>query len=165
MSVRPILRWPHPCLRSPAAPVAAVTDEIRAIWQDMVDTMEAMPGLGLAAPQIGIGLALAVVDASAERGRAVRLANPRVLEASAETFAHPEASPCLPGVHAEMVRPARVRVGYLDETGAETERWFEELWATSVQHQIDHIAGRMFFDNLSRLKRERLLKRARKVSA
>ena len=165
MTVRPILRWPHICLRTPAEPVTAVTEEIRAIWADMIATMDAMPGVGLAAPQIGVGLALAVVDASDARGQAVRLANPRVVEASEDLRSHPEASPCLPGVHADLARPARVRVAYLDETGAETARWFEGLWSTSVQHQIDHLAGRMFFDNLSRLKRDRLLKRARKVSA
>lgn len=165
MSVRSILRWPHPCLTTPAALVAEVTDEIRAIWEDMIHTMDAMPGVGLAAPQIGVGLALAVVDASDERGQAIRLANPRLIEASDGMRSHPEASPCLPGVHAEFERPARVRVTYLDETGAETDRWFEEVWATSVQHQMDHLAGRMYFDNLSRLKRDRLLKRARKVGA
>ena len=165
MSARPILRWPHACLKTPAAPVPEITEETRQIWADMIDTMEAMPGVGLAAPQIGVGLALAVVDASDERGWAVRLANPVVLEASGETNTHPEASPCLPGVSAEITRPARVRVGFLGEDGQETERWFEGLWATSMQHQIDHIAGRMYFDHLSRTKRSMLLKRAGKVNA
>jgi peptide deformylase len=84
VTVRPFVMWPDRRLRTPAAPVAAVTDEIRAIWDDMIETMEAMPGVGLAAPQIGVMLRLAVVDASEERGRAVRLANPRVVAASAE---------------------------------------------------------------------------------
>lgn len=165
MTARPILRWPHPCLGTPAEPVPGVTDTTRAIWADMIDTMEAMPGIGLAAPQIGIGLALAVVDASDDRGRAIRLANPRVVEASDAVNRHAEASPCLPGVSAGIVRPARVRVAYLDETGEAAERWFDGLWATSVQHQIDHLAGRMYFENLSRTKRDMLLKRARKVGA
>lgn len=142
-----------------------VTDDVRTIWADMIDTMDAVPGVGLAAPQIGIALALAVVDASDARGFAVRLANPRILEVSEEVNRHPEASPCLPGVHAEIERPARVRVAYLDEAGAEADRWFDGLWATSVQHQIDHIAGRMYFDRLSRTKRAMLLKRAGKVGA
>jgi peptide deformylase len=155
--------WPDRRLRSRAAPVEAVTDEIRAIWTDMIDTMEAMPGVGLAAPQIGVMLRLAVVDATDERGRAVRLANPRVVAASAEMRAHDEASPNLPGVHARLERPARVTVAYLDETGAEVEREFEGLWSTSVQHQIDHLDGRLYIDRLSRLKREMILRRARKV--
>ncbi|MHA6347274.1 peptide deformylase [Roseivivax sp. CAU 1761] len=163
MSVRPILRWPDRRLRTPAAPVAAVTDEIRAIWDDMVDTMEAMPGLGLAAPQIGVGLRLAVVDASEARGQAVRLANPEILHASVAPRAHDEASPCLPGVSARIERPRAVTVRFLNEGGAVEERDFVLLWATSVQHQIDHLDGRMYFDRLGRVKRDMLLKRARKL--
>ena len=134
MTVRPCLPWPNAVLRTPAEPVAEITDEIRGIWTDMIDTMEAMPGVGLAAPQIGISLRLAVVDASDDRGWAVRMANPEVLDASEETRSHPEASPNLPGVHAEISRPARVRVAFLNADGACEERAFEGLWATSVQH-------------------------------
>ncbi len=164
MTVRPILRWPDTRLRTAAEPVTEITDEIRAIWQDMIDTMEAMPGVGLAAPQIGIGLRLAVVDASDDRGWAVRLANPVLVETSDEMREHPEASPCLPGVHAKLARPARVVVRYLDETGAEAERAFEGLWATSVQHQIDHLNGKLFVDRLSRTKRDMLLRKYRKAA-
>jgi peptide deformylase len=165
VTVRPFVPFPDRRLRTPAAPVAAITDEIRAIWTDMIDTMEAMPGVGLAAPQIGVMLRLAVVDASDERGRAVRLANPRIVAASPEMRAHDEASPNLPGVWARLDRPARVRVAYLDETGAEVEREFEGLWSTSVQHQIDHLEGRLYIDRLSKLKRDMLLKRARKAAS
>lgn len=114
MTVRPILRWPDKRLRTAAAPVEEITDEIRAHWQDMIDTMEAMPGVGLAAPQVGVMLRLAVVDASNERGHAVRMANPEVLHASVEFRDHDEASPCLPGVHATISRPRAVTVRYLD---------------------------------------------------
>jgi peptide deformylase len=148
----------------PAAPVPEVTDQILAIWDDMVDTMESMPGVGLAAPQIGVMLRLAVVDASDERGRAVRLANPQIVAASRDLRPHDEASPNLPGVWAHIARPARVTVAFIDETGVEAEREFEGLWSTSVQHQIDHLNGQMYFDRLSRLKREMLLKRAQKVA-
>ncbi len=86
--IRPFLPWPDRRLRSPAAPVEAVTETIRALWDDMVETMEAMPGYGLAAPQIGVMLRLAVVDASKERGQAMLLANPELLHASVE-FAQP----------------------------------------------------------------------------
>ena len=162
--IREILQWPDPHLKTPAAPVEAVTDEIRAIWDDMIDTMEAMPGqgVGLAANQIGVLRRLAVVDCSESRGLAVRLANPEIVAASEDRNAHEEASPCLPGVSAEIVRPARVRVRFLNAGGEIEERDFDDLWATSVQHQIDHLAGRMYFDNLSRLKRDRLLKKAEK---
>ncbi|MEM9032267.1 MAG: peptide deformylase [Pseudomonadota bacterium] len=162
MSSRPIVRWPNACLRTQAKPVDVIGDDIQVIWNDMIDTMEAMPGLGLAAPQIGIGLALAVVDASDTRGQAIRLANPHVIEAAQETGAYPEGSPCLPGVSAEIVRPAKVRVGFLDASGQEVEQVFEGLWARSVQHQIDHLQGRMYFDHLSRTKRAMLIKRAGK---
>ncbi len=163
MSVRPVLRWPHPLLRRPAAPAGPVTDAIRAVWDDMVATMEAMPGYGLAAPQIGVGLRLAVVDCSAARGQAVRMADPERVEASAETFEWEEASPCLPGVHARIARPARVVLRYRDERGAEVTRAFEGLWATSAQHQLDHLEGRMFFDRLGPVKRRMLLARAAKL--
>jgi peptide deformylase len=123
-----------------------------------------MPGVGLAAPQIGVMLRLAVVDASDERGRAIRLANPRIVSASEELRAHDEGSPNLPGVFARLERPARVTVAYLDETGAEVTRDFEGLWSTSVQHQIDHLEGRLYVDRLSKLKRDMLLRRARKAA-
>jgi peptide deformylase len=164
MTVRPFVPWPNACLRSPAAPVEAITDDIRAIWDDMIETMEAMPGVGLAAPQIGIGLQLAVVDASDDRGRAIRLANPVVLDASARMNDHEEASPNLPGVHARITRPAEVTVRYMDAAGIVVRDTFTGLWATSVQHQIDHLAGKMYFDRLSRIKREMLLKKAVKAA-
>ncbi len=163
MAVRPCLPWPDRRLRQPAAPVAEITDDIRAIWTDMVDTMEAMPGVGLAAPQIGVMLRLAVVDASTARGQAVRMANPVVLHASGQMRAHAEASPNLPGVSATIERPRAVTVRFLNENGETEERDFVHLWATSVQHQIDHLAGRMYFDRLSPLKRKMLLARAEKI--
>ncbi|SUZ31749.1 Peptide deformylase [Roseibaca ekhonensis] len=162
MSVRRCLPWPDPILRRKAVAVDEITDDIRAIWRDMIDTMEAMPGVGLAAPQIGVGLRLAVVDASDARDQAVRMANPEVLHASAVMRAHDEASPNLPGIHARIERPRAVTVRFLNADGALEDREMVGLWATSVQHQIDHLEGRMFFDRLSRVKRDMLLRRALK---
>ena len=162
MSVRPCIRWPDKRLRSPAALVDQITDEIRTLWADMIDTMEAMPGVGLAAPQIGVMLRLAVVDASEGRGQAVRMANPEILHASAKMRAHDEGSPNLPGVWARIERPRAVTVQFLNDAGDVEQREFVHLWATSVQHQIDHLNGRMYFDHLSPLKRDMLLRRARK---
>ena len=159
---RPFVMWPHPCLRTTAAPVAAVTPEIRAIWAEMIQAMDAMPGVGLAAVQLGIPLALAVVDASDARGQAIRMANPQVLHASIELRTHEEGSPNLPGVYATIERPLAVTVRYLNADGVTEDRDFVGLWATSVQHQIDHLAGGMYFDRLSRVKRDMLLKRAAK---
>ena len=149
MVVRPFIPYADRRLHMPAAAVEAVTDEIRAIWDDMVDTMEAMPGVGLAAPQIGVMLRLAVVDASEERGQAVRMANPEVLHASVKMRAHEEASPNLPGVSAVIERPRAVTVRFLNAAGEVEERDFVGLWATSVQHQIDHLDGRLYVDRLS----------------
>jgi peptide deformylase len=103
-----------------------------------------------------------VVDGSKERGRAVRLANPEILHASIELRAHEEASPNLPGMSATVRRPRAVTVRYLDVNGMINRRDFVGIEATSVQHQIDHLNGRMFFDNLSKLKRDMLLRRVRK---
>ncbi|TYB80030.1 peptide deformylase [Maritimibacter fusiformis] len=163
MSHRPFVMWPDKRLRTPAAPVEEIGDETRAIWDEMIAAMEAMPGVGLAAVQLGIMQRLAVVDASEARGQAVRMANPEVLHASVQMREHDEASPNLPGVAATISRPRAVTVRYLDEAGEWRERDFVGLWATSVQHQIDHLNGRMYFDRLSKLKRDRLLARARKL--
>jgi peptide deformylase len=159
---RPFLRWPDRRLSTPAAPVAAVTDETRALWDEMIRAMEAMPGVGLAAPQLGVMLQLAVVDASGSRGQAVRMANPEVVSFSERMRTQTEASPNLPGVGAEVTRPAEVRVRFTDQDGAVQERDFAGLWAASVQHQIDHLQGRMYFDRLKPVKRGLLLARAGK---
>jgi peptide deformylase len=157
------LRWPDARLRRAAAPVAGIDDGVRALWDEMIAVMEAMPGVGLAAVQLGEMRALAVVDASRDRGRAVRMANPEVLHASVELREHEEASPCLPGVAAVVARPRAVTVRFLNADGEIEERDFVGLWATSVQHQIDHLQGRMYFDRLGRVKRDMLLRKARKV--
>lgn len=128
----------------------------------MVDTMEAMPGYGLAAPQIGVMLRLAIVDCSKERGNVVRLADPEIVTSAEDTFEWNEASPNIPGVSAKINRPRQVTVRFTDQSGDRVIRDFEDLWATSVQHQIDHLNGRMFFDNLSRTKRAMLLKKVQK---
>lgn len=163
MNTRVCLPWPHKCLRTPAEPVEEITDEIRAIWEDMIDTMEAMPGVGLAANQIGILKRLAVVDASDDRGRVVRMANPEILHASVQLRSHEEASPNLPGVFATIERPRAVTVRFMGADGTVHEQDFVGLWATSVQHQIDHLNGKMYFDHLSKTKRDILLRRAKKL--
>ena len=164
MAVRPFIPYADRRLHMPAQPVAEITDEIRAIWDDMIDTMEAMPGLGLAAPQIGVMLRLAVVDASDQRGQAVRMANPEVLHASVKMRSHEEASPNLPGGSALIERPRAVTVRFLNAAGEVEERDFVGLWATSVQHQIDHLDGRVYVDRLSPLKRRMLVAKAAKLA-
>ncbi len=164
MPHRPFVMWPDKRLRTPAEPVNAITDETRAIWDEMITAMEEMPGVGLAAVQLGIMQRLAVVDCSEERGKAVRMANPEVLHASVQPRDHEEASPNLPGVSAKVTRPRAVTVKFLNENGEIEERDFVGLWATSVQHQIDHLNGKMYFDRLSKMKRDMLLRKAQKLN-
>ena len=160
-----IVPWPNPCLKAKAEPIVKITTEITQIWQDMIVVMEAMPGVGLSAPQLGIGLRLAVVDASSARGQVLRMANPEILHVSAKLEVDEEASPNLPRVSAQIKRPRGVTVRYMDETGAMLEKDLVGLWARSLQHQVDHLNGRMYFDNLSNLKRDMLIKKARKLCA
>ena len=164
MTVRPFLPYADRRLHVPAEPVPEITETVRMIWDDMIDTMEAMPGVGLAAPQIGILRRLAVVDASEKRGQAVRMANPEVLHASVQMRAHEEASPNLPGVSARIERPRAVTVRFLNAEGAVEERDFVGLWATSVQHQIDHLNGLLYVDHLSPLRRRMLVDKSAKLS-
>ncbi|WP_281981629.1 peptide deformylase [Thalassorhabdomicrobium marinisediminis] len=164
MPHRPFVPYPARVLRTPAREVEEITDEVRALWDEMIEAMDAMPGVGLAAPQLGVALRLAVVDASDKRGQAVRLANPTILHASHELRLHEEASPNVPGVSAALERPRAVTVRFINEAGQADEQDFVGLWATSVQHQIDHLNGKMYFDRLSRTKRDMLLKKARKLN-
>ena len=164
MARRVFLRYPDRRLSARVPEIDAVDATIRSLWDEMLEAMYAMPGVGLAANQIGVMQRLAVVDASPGRDAPVRMANPVTLEASSETESRDEASPNLPGVWAEVTRPRLVLVRYLNEDGHETERRFEGLWAASVQHQVDHLEGRLFFDRLSPMRRKMLLARALKMS-
>ena len=162
---RSVVPWTHPCLRRAASPIEKTTPEIEDIWRDMIAVMEAMPGVGLAAPQLGIGLRLAVVDASSARGEVLRMANPEILHVSAKVEMGEEASPNLPYVSAQIERPRGVTVRYMDEAGAWQEKDLVGLWARSTLHQVDHLNGRLYFDHLSKLKRDMLIKKARKLCA
>jgi peptide deformylase len=118
--------------------------------------------VGLAAPQIGAMRRLAVVDCSPDRRAPVFLANPDIIAASVEMRSHEEASPNLPGISAIIERPGRVTVRFLNRDGVAEERSFTDLWAISVQHQIDHLNGRLYVDHLSQLRRRMLLRKAAK---
>ena len=161
---RQILQWPDKRLTETAQNITKINDDIRAVWDEMILVMDAMPGVGLAATQLGEMRRLAVVDASVARGEAIRMANPEVLHYSAEIREDWESSPCLPGVSAKIKRPRGLTVRFMNAEGEIEDRDLVGLWAVSTFHQIDHLAGRMYFDNLSRLKRDRLLKRAKKLT-
>ncbi|MAQ36174.1 peptide deformylase [Thioclava sediminum] len=164
MASRAFIPYDDRRLHRPAEPVETITETVRMIWDDMVETMDAMPGVGLAAPQIGIMMRLAVVDASDKRGQAVRMANPEVLHASVQMRKHEEASPNLPGISAPIERPRAVTVRFLNEDGEMEDRDFVGLWATSVQHQIDHLNGKMYVDHLSPLRRKMLVQKSKKLA-
>ena len=159
-----IIPWPDKRLRTPADPVTEINDSVREIWSGMVAIMEAMPGVGLAATQVGINMRLAVVDASDKRGQVILMANPETLHSSAELRPHTEASPNLLGVSAKIERPRGVTIRFLNDQGVIERRDLVGLWATSVQHQIDHLNGKMYFDHLSRVKRQMLLAKAKKTA-
>ena len=162
MAVKNFLSWPDKRLRTRAHDITKITDDIISIWDDMIETMNAMPGIGLAAPQIGIDLRLAVVDASEARNKPVKLANPKILQASLEYSETEEASPNLKGISAKIKRPKKVTVRFLNKDGFIDRKDFTGLWATSIQHQIDHLNGKMFFDHLSKVRRDILLRKAKK---
>jgi len=164
MTVRPFIPYTDPRLHRAAEPVDQITETVRMIWDDMIETMDAMPGVGLAANQIGIMMRLAVVDASDKRGQAVRMANPEILHSSVQFRDHDEASPNLPGVHAKISRPRAVTVRFLNAEGQIEERDFVHLWATSVQHQIDHLNGMPFVDHLSPLRGKMLVQKSGKLA-
>ncbi len=165
MTVCSFILWPDVRLCTPCDHVKQVDDAVRVIWKDMLDTMYSTGvGVGLAACQIGVMQQLAVVDASDNGQDPIRMANPEVLESSLQTREYTEASPNLLGVSAKISRPRGVTVTHLDETGTPVRKDFIGLWATSVQHQIDHLNGKMYFDNLSGVKRKMLVAKAKKLA-
>jgi len=156
----PILRYPHPILRRSAEPVTIFDGAVEALACDLLETMRAAPGIGITAPHCGVLSRLVVI----ELDRAVsRFANPRVVWTSPETARHPEGSVSLPGVVEEVERPARVRVAFQDLAGALHEVEADGLLAVCLQHEIDQLDGVFWLDRLSRLKRERVLKRYEKL--
>ena len=149
-----------PCSEMPVPFDAETRQAIRTLAEAFLERDDAV---GLAAPQIGIMLRLAVVDASDKRGQAVRMANPEILHASVQMRSHDEASPNIPGISAIIERPRAVTVRFLNDQGEIVDRDFVGLWATSVQHQIDHLNGRTYLDHLSPLRRKMLVQKAKKL--
>lgn len=162
MTIRAFVPWPDQRLRSVCDPVAKVDDAVREVWDDLLETMYAMPGVGMAACQIGVMQRIVVVDASDLGNEPLRMANPEIIDASIKLREHTEASPNLAGVSAKISRPRGVTVTYLDENGTRVRKDLVGLWATSVQHQIDHLNGKMYFDHLSSTKRKMLIAKAQK---
>ena len=164
MAVLPIITAPDPRLKVMCEPVSEVDESIAQLMEDMLETMYLAPGIGLAAPQIGVTKRILVVDVSPKDGPRdpIRMANPEVVWHSDELAIYEEGCLSLPEQYADVERPDRIRVRYLDETGAEKEREADGLLATCIQHEIDHLDGIIFVDHLSTLKRKMILRKLAK---
>ena len=165
MTIRPILIHPDPRLKKVCPRVPEVTDEIRRLAEDMLQTMYDAPGVGLAAPQVGVLTRLFVMDCVKEEGAAPRpmvLINPEVTWASDETNVHEEGCLSIPEQYAEVTRPARIRMRWTDLSGAVQEEEFGDLWATCAQHELDHLNGKLFIDHLGPIKRQLMTRRSQK---
>lgn len=166
MTLRPILLHPDPRLRKPCEPVAAVTPDLVALADDMLATMYDAPGIGLAAPQIGVNRRLIVMDCVKDpqmEPRPLVLFNPEILWSSEERSTYEEGCLSIPDQYAEVERPAEVRLRWLDREGRVQEEQFAGLWATCAQHEIDHLDGRLFIDYLKPLRRQMITRKMEKL--
>jgi peptide deformylase len=167
--IRPILIHPDPRLKKVCDPVETVDDGVRRLMEDMLETMYDAPGIGLAAPQVGVNARVIVMDcAPRETGddaasRPMRMANPEILWADETSVPHEEGCLSVPDVYADVERPERVRVRWLDETGETREETFEGIWAICVQHEIDHLNGRLFIDTLGPMRRRMITEKMKKL--
>ena len=163
MAVLNILRYPDPRLHRIAEPVREVDEHIRQLVRDMAETMYAAPGIGLAATQVDVHLRVIVIDVSEARDQLRVFINPEIVQHSAETKVYEEGCLSVPGVYDEVERPDRVTVRALDQHGAAFTLDAEGLLAVCVQHEIDHLNGRVFVQYLSRLKQSRIRSRIQKA--
>ena len=162
MTIRPSLRYPDRRLMVPARAVIAFDDGLRALAQDLLDTMRAAPGIGITAPHIGVPLRVVVLELDANEGP-LTYVNPVIEWASPEMIMHREGSVSMPGVNDEVQRHARVRISYSDLDGNTRNEESEALRAVCHQHEIDQLDGMFWIQRLSRLKRERLVKKYEKM--
>jgi len=163
---RPILLHPDPRLKKAAAPVADLSDELRVLGDDMLATMYDAPGIGLAAPQVGVLSRVIVLDCVKEEGEAPRpllMFNPEIVAASDDLNTYEEGCLSIPEQFADVTRPAEVEVRWLDRDGNERKEAFDGLWATCVQHEIDHLDGKLFIDYLKPLKRQMITRKMVKL--
>ena len=165
MAIRPIRTVPDPILKQVSKPVEAVTDEVRALMDDMLETMYDAPGIGLAAIQIGVPQRVIVMDlASADQPRAPRyFVNPEILETVEDVLPYEEGCLSVPDFFDTVERPARVRLRYLDSQGQRVEEWADGMFAVCIQHEMDHLEGTLFIDHLSRLKRNYAVSKVKKA--
>jgi peptide deformylase len=158
MALRTILEFPDPRLRTRAQPVKRFDQELSTLIDDMLETMYAAPGIGLAATQVDVHQRLIVIDISKESNEPLVLINPEILTRDGEASTE-EGCLSVPGIFDEVKRAAKIRLRAQDRTGATWERDFEDILAVCIQHEIDHLEGKLFVDYLSDLKRERIRKK------
>ena len=165
MALREILIVPDPRLKKECEPVTEVNDEIRQLLSDMLETMYAAPGIGLAAPQIGVMKRVVVMDVSDDKDNPepLKLINPEIIWESEDTSIYQEGCLSIPDQYADVERPIEVGVRYLDENGEEQEIEADGLMSTCIQHEVDHLDGVLFTDYLSALKRNMILKKVQKL--
>ena len=166
MAIRPILIHPDPRLKKPAADVDTIDDGIRTLAADMLATMYDAPGIGLAAPQVGVMDRLIVLDCVKDEGatpRPIVMLNPEITAFSDEKSVYEEGCLSIPDQFADVTRPAEVEVRWLDLDGVEHQEGFGGLWATCVQHEIDHLDGKLFIDYLGAMKRQLITRRMQKL--
>ena len=163
---RTILIHPDPRLRKVCTPVADVTGDLAALADDMLELMYQAPGIGLAAPQVGVLSRLIVMDCIKEEGAPPQptvMFNPEVLAVSDETNVYEEGCLSIPDQYGEVTRPAEVEVTWIDRDGKVRNSGFDGLWATCVQHEIDHLNGKLFIDYLKPLRRQIITRRMQKL--
>jgi peptide deformylase len=169
MAIREILTVPDPLLKKTSAPVDAVDDELRALMDDMLETMYDAPGIGLAAIQVGVPKRVIVMDISPREGDSPErepryFVNPEILWRSEETVPYEEGCLSVPDIYDEVERPAKVRLRYLNYHGETIEEDAEGVYAVCIQHEMDHLNGVLFIDYLSRLKRDRAVSKVKKAA-
>jgi len=165
MAQLPIITAPDPRLKLKAKPVTRVDDQIRRLMADMLETMYAAPGIGLAAPQVGVAKRILVVDCAREGEAAapLKIANPEILWRSTELMTNSEGCLSLPEHYADVTRAAEIQLRYLDEQNEIREMHAKGLLATCIQHEIDHLEGTLFVDHISALKRGIILRKLAKA--
>ncbi len=162
MPARPIIRFPDPLLRAACAPVAVFDDDLRSLAGDLLDTMRAAPGVGITGPHIGILKRVVVIELSREDGVRTYI-NPEILWSSQETMRHTEGSVSMPGATEEIVRPKSIRFRYQDVAGDRHEAEAHDFLAICIQHEIDQLDGIFWLQRLSKLKRDRLVRKWEKM--
>ncbi len=166
MSIRPIVIHPDPRLKKVCDPVSDLSDELLRLADDMLETMYDAPGVGLAAPQVGVLQRVIVADAVKDpqaTPKPMVMFNPQVVLSSDETNVYEEGCLSIPEQYAEVTRPAEVRVAWIDRDGNPQEGEFGGLWATVLQHEIDHLNGKLFIDYLSAMKRQLMTRKSQKI--